>query len=279
MNVLSLFDGIGTGKFILDCLKIENKYYFSEIDKNCVELVSSKYHDAINVGDVTKIDYSKFPRIDLLLGGSPCQGFSFSGKHKGFVDDRSILFFEFLRAFIVLKPRYFMLENVNMKTDYVNKISDYIGLRPIVLCSSSISAIRRKRLYWTNIPFYGLRGTPKKIVEILNSSVFFKDITNKYIEIKEDTSYWKKTRANTISLEGQAFSLTTNCMSMGNNGFSIIKCKNKYYSLSIQALEILSGYPENYTFGYSDAIRANMIGNAWQVDVVKQILSGVCNTK
>ena len=90
--------------------------------------------------------------IDLLLGGSPCQGFSFAGKQLNFSDPRSKLFFDFVKALEVLKPKYFLLENVKMKTEYQGVISEYLGVEPIEINSNLVSAQNRRRLYWTNIP-------------------------------------------------------------------------------------------------------------------------------
>lgn len=153
MNVLSLFDGMSCGQMALRKagIKYEN-YLASEVDKFAIQVSSENFPDMIHLGDVTKIDYSKLPKIDLLIGGSPCQGFSFAGKQLNFEDPRSKLFFEFVKALEILKPKYFMLENVKMKKEYQNVISDLLGVEPIEINSALVSAQNRKRLYWTNIP-------------------------------------------------------------------------------------------------------------------------------
>ena len=172
MNVLSLFDGMSCGQIALDNLGIKvDNYFASEIDKYAIQIAKKNYPNMVHVGDVTKVSYSdyrgclvvekdsgyiqdipKSRQIDLLIGGSPCQGFSFAGKQLNFDDPRSVLFFEFVRLLKELKPKYFLLENVKMKKEYQDVISKYLGCEPLLINSSLVSAQTRKRLYWTNIP-------------------------------------------------------------------------------------------------------------------------------
>lgn len=153
MNVLSLFDGMSCGQIALDKLGIKvDNYFASEIDKYAIQVTQKNYPNTIHVGDVTNIKGDDLGDIDLLIGGSPCQGFSFAGKQLNFDDPRSVLFFEFVRLLKELKPKYFLLENVKMKKEYQDVISKYLGCEPIEINSSLVSAQTRKRLYWTNIP-------------------------------------------------------------------------------------------------------------------------------
>jgi DNA (cytosine-5)-methyltransferase 3A len=153
MNVLSLFDGMSCGMLALDRLGIKvDKYYASEIDKYAIQVSQANYPNIIQVGDITKLDLSTLPKIDLVMGGSPCQGFSFAGKQLAFDDPRSALFFEFHKAISYLQPKYFLLENVRMKKEYLDIISEYMGVEPIFINSSLVSAQSRQRYYWTNIP-------------------------------------------------------------------------------------------------------------------------------
>ena len=153
MNVLSLFDGMSCGMIALDRLGIKvDNYYASEIDKYAIQVSQANYPDIIQVGDITKLDLSTLPKIDLVMGGSPCQGFSFAGKQLAFDDPRSALFFEFHKAISYLQPKYFLLENVKMKKEYLDIISEYMGVEPIFINSSLVSAQSRQRYYWTNIP-------------------------------------------------------------------------------------------------------------------------------
>ena len=153
MNVLSLFDGMSCGRIALDRLGIKvDNYYASEIDKYAMKVSEANYPDIIQIGDVTKMNYEDLPQIDLIMGGSPCQGFSFAGKQLAFDDPRSALFFCFWRAVKHLKPKYFLLENVRMKKEYLDVISEYMGVEPIMINSALVSAQNRVRYYWTNIP-------------------------------------------------------------------------------------------------------------------------------
>ena len=152
MNVLSLFDGMSCGRIALDRLGIKvDNYYSSEIDKYAMKVSEANYPDIIQVGDVTQLDTSTLPKIDLIMGGSPCQGFSVAGKGLAFDDPRSALFFEFVRCVKELKPKYFLLENVNMKKEYLNVITEYMGVEGIKINSALVSAQNRQRWYWTNI--------------------------------------------------------------------------------------------------------------------------------
>ena len=153
MNVLSLFDGMSCGRIALERLGIPvDNYYASEIDKYAIQVSQANYPDIIQVGDVTELDTSTLPKIDLIMGGSPCQGFSFAGKQLAFDDPRSALFFEFVRCVKELNPKYFLLENVRMKKEYLDVISEYMGVEPIMINSALVSAQNRVRYYWTNIP-------------------------------------------------------------------------------------------------------------------------------
>jgi len=141
------------GMLALDRLGIKvDKYYASEIDKYAMQVSAANYPEIIQVGDITKLDLSTLPKIDLVMGGSPCQGFSFAGKQLAFDDPRSALFFEFHKAISYLQPKYFLLENVRMKKEYLDIISEYMGVEPIFINSSLVSAQSRQRYYWTNIP-------------------------------------------------------------------------------------------------------------------------------
>ena len=181
MNVLSLFDGMSCGQQALDRLgvKVDN-YYASEIDKYAIKITQKNYPDTIQLGDVRDVKGSDLPAIDLILCGSPCQGFSFAGNQLAFDDPRSALFFEFIRILKECKPQYFLLENVRMKQEYIDVITDEVsflyptegsyvqatffdfahrGMKqkrkkivPVLINSSLVSAQNRQRLYWTNIP-------------------------------------------------------------------------------------------------------------------------------
>jgi len=158
MNILSLFDGMSCGRIALDRANIKvNKYYASEIDKYAIKVSQANFPDIQHIGDVTQIlkrSHLHNESIDLLLGGSPCQGFSFAnGDRLNFDDPRSKLFWDYVNVLRVLKPKYFLLENVMMNQESQDVITKELGVEPILINSSLLSAQNRKRLYWTNIPF------------------------------------------------------------------------------------------------------------------------------
>jgi len=153
MNVLSLFDGMSCGQLALERANVSvDNYYASEIDKYAIEIARKNFPNTVHLGDVQDIlkfwKHNKFPKIDLLMGGSPCQGFSFAGKQLNFHDPRSKLFFEFIRIRDELKPKFVLLENVRMKKESEHVISSYMGFEPQALDSKWVSAQKRYRLYW-----------------------------------------------------------------------------------------------------------------------------------
>lgn len=154
MRVLSLFDGICCGHLALERAGIKiDSYDAYEIEKNAIKATETNFPDVIQHGDVTIEDFTKYQgKIDLIIGRSPCQGFSSSGKQLNFNDPRSKLFFEYVRAIKECQPKYFLLENVVMKKEWQDIISSYLGVEPIEINSSLVSAQNRRRLYWTNIP-------------------------------------------------------------------------------------------------------------------------------
>ncbi len=153
INVLSLFDGLSCGSIALERAGIQvNKYFACEIDKYAIQIANKNYPGIIQLGDVLGVKGKDLPKIDLLIGGSPCQDLSFAGKGKGLEGDRSSLFYQYVRLLKECKPKYFLLENVRMKQEYQDIISDLLGVQPIKINSSLVSAQNRVRLYWTNIP-------------------------------------------------------------------------------------------------------------------------------
>jgi DNA-cytosine methyltransferase len=153
LNVLSLFDGMSCGQIALERAGIKvNNYFASEIDKYAIQVAKHNYPNMQHIGDVTQVKANELPKIDLLIGGSPCQGFSFAGKQLNFDDPRSKLFFEFVRLLKECNPKYFLLENVKMKKEYQDVITEHLGVEPIEINSNLLSAQNRKRIYWTNIP-------------------------------------------------------------------------------------------------------------------------------
>ena len=151
MNVLSLFDGMSCGQIALHRAGIAyDRYYASEIDRHAIKVAQANYPGTIQLGDVAKIRGCDLPGIDLVMGGSPCQGFSSSGKMLNFDDPRSRLFFEFARLIHEIEPKFWLLENVVMKREYEQVITEELGVEPVRINSCLVSAQNRVRLYWAN---------------------------------------------------------------------------------------------------------------------------------
>lgn len=199
--VCSLFDGCSGTQVALKNLGIPvYKYYASEIDKYAIQITRKNFPNTIHLGDVKEIEGEDFIHdIDLLTAGSPCQGFSFAGKRLAFEDERSVLFFEFIRLLEELKPKYFLLENVKMKKEHQEVINNAIGkiypecvsgslfgIEPIEINSSLVSAQNRKRLYWTNIPL--------KQEQPDDLGIVLKDILETHPDPKHEISDQKKDR-------------------------------------------------------------------------------------
>lgn len=217
INVLSLFDGMSCGQQALERVGIDVCNYFaSEIDKYAIMVTQHNYPNTIQLGDVTKLDVSSLPKIDLLIGGSPCTNFSFAGKRKGMTtktneeiftlerylelkndgyefEGQSYLFWEYMRILNQVKPKYFLLENVLMSEKWEKILSKAIGVNPILINSSLVSAQNRQRLYWTNIGLApsGLFGDLHSIIEQpKDKNILLKDI----LEDEVDKKYFVSTK-------------------------------------------------------------------------------------
>lgn len=188
LRVLSLFDGISCGQVALERANIPVEvYYASEIDKYAIQITQKNYPNTIQLGDVTKIDFTQFiGKIDLIMGGSPCQDLSIAGKRAGLQGERSGLFYKFVEAIEVIKPKYFLLENnVGMPQEAYEEISRLMGCYPIEINSALVSAQTRKRYYWTNIGPQSLNlfGFPTVAMEQpKNKGIVLKDVLEEYID-------------------------------------------------------------------------------------------------
>lgn len=154
MRVLSLFDGICCGHLALERAGIKiDSYDAYEIEKNAIKATETNFPDVVQHGDVTIEDFTKYKgKIDLLIGGSPCTNLSMAGNGQGLKGSQSKLFYEYARAIKEVQPKYFLLENVIMKKEWEDIITNILGVEPIEINSSLVSAQNRRRLYWTNIP-------------------------------------------------------------------------------------------------------------------------------
>lgn len=170
MNVLSLFDGMSCGQIALERSGVKvNKYFACEIKPHAIKVTQHNYPNTIQLGDVTKVKGEDLPKIDLLIGGSPCQDFSQANKErKGVEGEKSGLFWEYVRLLNETNPRYFLLENVRMKKDQENIITEALGVNPININSKLVSGQLRNRYYWTNIPVGKLEDLGIKLNDVLD---------------------------------------------------------------------------------------------------------------
>jgi len=180
MNVLSLFDGMSCGQIALERAGIPvNLYMASEIDKYAIQIAKKNYPDTFHMGDVQRVDINGMPKIDLILAGSPCQGFSFAGKQLAFDDPRSKLFFEFIRILKECRERNphvkFLLENVRMKQEYKDVITDYVGVEPIQINSALVSAQNRQREYWSNLAIEQPKDLGIVLADIIEGGIVDRD--------------------------------------------------------------------------------------------------------
>ena len=301
MNVLSVFDGLSCGQIALNRVGIKyDKYFASEVDKHAIKVTQHNYPNTIQLGDVTKVKGSDLPKIDLLFGGSPCQGFSFAGKQLNFEDSRSKLFFEFVRLKNELQPKYFLLENVVMKQEFQDVITEYLGVEPIKINSNLVSAQTRERLYWTNIPNINqpedLGITLNDILEDIgvNGEVFDRtklnkatilgrrlneqgkrDDYNKNIPISQclEVRASNRDKSNCITTVAKDNVLTT--MPIGRH-VDAFKKKLPFRYYTIKEYCRLQTVPDDYFDGVASENQIRkMIGNGWTVDVIAHIFKEI----
>lgn len=286
MNVLSLFDGISCGRIALDRAGIKvNNYFASEIDANAIKIAQHNWPNIIQLGDVINIKSENLPKIDLIIAGSPCQGFSFSGKQLNFNDPRSKLFFEFVRLLKELKEKNqnikFLLENVKMKKEYQNVISENVGVEPIEIDSLLVSAQKRARLYWTNI---------SNVQKPQDKKIFIKDIIEEngdYEFVHQEIYKLGKRQGIAWQYDGtgkghksqnyRAYFLDgkMGCLSHSAPHSSKILTPEGVRKTTRKEHERLQTVPE----GYTDLLEINKaksaLGNGWTVDVITHIFNSL----
>jgi DNA-cytosine methyltransferase len=278
INVLSLFDGMSCGQIALNKVGIEYENYFaSEIDKYAIQVTQKNYPNTKQLRSVLNVKGSDLPKIDLLIGGSPCQSFSNAGNGTGF-NGKSGLFYEYVRLLKECKPKYFLLENVKMKKEWQDVISKELGCEPIKINSNFVSAQNRERLYWTNIP----------VLELQDKDIFIEDI----LDSEFDNKYWLKERNTELLLKKVDITNAPNiaCIDVYNKKVKLDrKCptltlphhnsirllqNGRIRKLTPNECEKLQNVPLNYTdCDLSDIHRYSMLGNGWTVDVISHILS------
>lgn len=192
MRVLSLFDGISVAQQALKELGVLPEYYASEIDKYAISITQKNHPNTIQMGSVLEINSPDYQDIDLLIGGSPCQDLSIAKKNRqGLSGSRSGLFWEYVRILQEVKPRYFVLENVNsMPKEAKQVITEALGVEPIMINAALVSAQNRKRLFWTNIP---------NVILPDDRGILLRDI----LEPKVNENFFVKDKSNTIRTSGR----------------------------------------------------------------------------
>jgi DNA (cytosine-5)-methyltransferase 3A len=299
--VLSLFDGMSCGQIALNRAGIKyNNYFASEIDKHAIKVTQHNYHNTIQLGDVMQIQGVDLPQIDLLMGGSPCQGFSFSGKQLNFADPRSKLFFEFVRLIKECNPKYWLLENVVMKKEFEQVITEHLGVEPIKINSALVSAQNRERLYWANFPINQPNDKGIKLIDILEDTEMIgpsairgrklnkatilgrrlndkgkREDYNKEIPITQclEVRATNRDKSNCITTVAKDNVLTTMPIGRHPDAFKT-KLPFRYYTIKEYCR--LQTVPENYFDGVASENQIRkMIGNGWNVDTIAHIFGGI----
>ena len=287
MRVLSLFDGISCGRVALEKLGINvSAYYAFEIEESAIKISAKNYPDIIRCGNVLDADFSQFEDIDLLIGGSPCQDLSISKSkdREGLKGSKSSLFWSYKDALDIVKPTYFLFENVaSMKDVDKDIITEALGVEPIYINSSNFVAQNRERYYWTNIPVAEVKAANHKFREVMEEEVDSKLYYTKPFTLEEDKS---KNVIGTIQLntyeankrvfnpDGVIGCLT--CVSGGYQEKKVFDDKtNRVRKLTPIEYERLQGLPDNYTSGVCNSKRYSACGNGWTVDVIAHIFRGM----
>lgn len=307
---MSLFDGISCGHIALDKTGIKiKKYYASEIDKYAIDVTKKNYPDTIELGDITKILYIngvlhteigdfEIGNIDLFIGGSPCQSFTFAGKREGMVTEEDIeitsleeylelkqqgfsfkgqsyLFWEYVRLLREIKPKWFLLENVKMVQHWRNVITNTLGVNPININSQMFSAQRRDRLYWTNINSGNIPIPTKECPLVLKDILRDEDNNNYHLSKKHYLAFLKSYKWTHNPIDEKSKPLLASYYKQPPH-CPYIPCEQSesgYRMLSPVECERLQVLPDNYTDGISKTQRYKTIGNGWNIDTIVYILS------
>ena len=277
MNVLSLFDGMSCGHIALDRAGIKvDKYFASEIKPHAIKVTQHNYPDTIQLGDVRNIDLDSLPKIDLLIGGSPCQDLSIANKQRnGLAGNKSSLFWEYARILKEAKPEFFLLENVNMPTNDHLVITKELGVSPVNINSNLVSAQHRDRWYWTNIQgldsdLLGNRYIPEPQVK----NIKLKDILeNGYTDMEKARCLNTKFGSSINNIESTWHRYTTTGMTN-----VVFLSEDLDYTKGLRfftqrEMEKLQTVPTGYTDILSITQALNVLGDGWTVDVIAHIFS------
>ena len=294
MNVLSLFDGLGCARIALENLGITvNNYFSSEIDPFCIKVLDSNFDDIIHLGDVKDIDLKKLPKIDLLIGGSPCQDLSNAFKGKGITGDRSSLFNYFVSIKNQINPDYFILENV--KNKWISHMNNEIGVEGQIINSNLFSSQSRPRCYWSNM-LLNNNGIASNITikDILEDGVE----DDKYFFSKEINQYMKSIKVNNKKIndpkkinvitllpktlikdnerQRRVYSIYGKCPTLlARSDTPKIYLNDRVRKLTPLECERVQGIPDNYTNHVSNTQRYKMIGNGFSVPTISNFLKNL----
>ena len=277
MNVLSLFDGMSCGQIALDKLGIKvDNYFASEIKKTAIKVTKDNYPNTKHIGSVEFVTKEMFCdyKIDLLIGGSPCQDLTIiNNKKDGLNGDKSRLFYEYLRVLNEIKPKYFLLENVaSMKNSDKNTITELLGVEPILINSDLVSAQHRRRYYWTNIP---------NVKHPKDKNILLKDIVNydngreekmsdkkiAFIERKLPTMY--------VRVDGdKSLPITARGYSAWNTQFITLP-NGELRDLTLSEYKELQTIPSSYKMDLIKSKATDLIGDGWTVDVIAHIFNNI----
>ena len=281
VRVISLFDGVSCTRQALDNLGIPVKYFASEVDPKAIEITQANYPDVTQIGNVKHVSgynslYSHHG-IDLLIGGSPCQDLSFAGHQAGLKEGtRSSLFFEYVRILREVQLHspnvVFILENVKMSKKNQNIISQELGVEPVEINASLVSAQSRRRLFWCNRPIQQPQDSGTVLNDILEDG--FVSDRNKSFCI--DANYWKGGNLKSY------FKKHRRQLVFYKTALISMNCDRKQWrKLTVKECERLQGMKDDYTkYDSTDKVIANThrykaIGNAFNVPVIQHILSEV----
>lgn len=283
MNVLSLFDGISCGQIALERAGIKvDKYYASEIKPIAIKCTQENYPNTIQLGDVTKLDLSKIEKIDLLIGGSPCQDLSQAnvinaGNQQGLDGKKSSLFYEYVRILKQIQPKYFLLENVaSMKEKDREIITAILGVEPIKINSNLVSYQNRERLYWTNIP---------NVTIPIDRKITFQDYIEKDYEICKQFKVNRTKSREKMWGDGEngncknvTKSEKINCITCRQDRWKnagLVEFEDFCRYLTTRELEQGQTLPIGYTKMLNTKQAENVIGDGWTVDVIAHIFSNL----
>lgn len=279
MNVLSLFDGMSCGQLALQKVGINvTNYFASEIKPHAMAITQQNFPNTKQLGDVTKIKASDLPQIDLLIGGSPCQDFSRANRvQKGADGEKSGLFWEYVRLLKELKPKYFLLENVRMKKEWQDLISEELGVQPVRINSSLVSGVLRDRFYWTNIPMDELPQDKNiNLRDILDDGYVDRDKGMCLLEsysrplknpVKIARRYFKHGFWQVIFKDEETYNKLKDNYELAQEGD--VRYMNQ------KEMERAQSVPEGYTNSLTRNDAACLLGDGWTVDVIAHIFKGL----